>query len=676
MKDLPPQLENEAAAVTAEIADARPAFEMLAHVRGVAAAPARFDAFPGLAHVAASASAAQRARLLSMATGLHRRFVAAMEQPDTPARVAALRAELTKRGLAGFIVPLADEYQSEYLPLCSQRLAWICGFTGSAGLAIVLADAAAAWSDGRYTLQLRDQVDQGVFELCHTTESPPDGWLARNLKAGDRLGYDPWLHHLAPIAQWRQACEKAGAELVAVTDNPVDAVWRDRPPPPLGPVVAHDIRFAGAASADKRAAMARDISAAGAAAAVLTLPESVAWLLNVRGGDVPHTPLPLSMALLHGDGHVDWFVDDRKLAPDLGAHLGNGVAVRPPQDFAPALIDLGRDGKVVLADPATAAAAVFDILERAGAKIVRAPDPCLLPKACKNATELDGARAAHRRDGAALTRFLCWLADKAPKGGLDEMSAAAELMRLRRESELLQDLSFTTISAAGPNAALPHYRVSAKSNRKLENGQIYLVDSGGQYLDGTTDVTRTVMVGQPSAEMRDRFTRVLKGHIALATARFPQGTSGQQLDALARRALWDAGLDYDHGTGHGVGSYLSVHEGPQRIAKAGSPVPLKPGMIVSNEPGYYLTGAYGIRIENLVAVMALTPLPGAERPQLGFETLTLAPIDRVLIEPKLMTADEIAWLDAYHARVRREIAPLVDPATAKWLEKVTAPLGQ
>ncbi len=675
MSETPPHLEPEAATVAAELAGARPAFELLAHVRGVAAAPARFDAFPGLALAAPKASPGQQARLQAMASGLSRNFAAALERRETPARVALLRAELKGRNLSGFIVPLADEYQSEYLPWCSQRLAWLTGFTGSAGLAIVLADAAAAWSDGRYTLQLRDQVDQDLFELCHTTDSPPDAWMTRRLKAGDRLGYDPWLHHLSAIAQWRQACEKSGAELVAITDNPVDAAWRDRPPPPLAPVVAHELRYAGAASADKRAEAAREIAASGAAAAVLTLPESVAWLLNVRGGDVPHTPLPLSMALLHRDGRVDWFVDERKLAPDLSAHLGESVTVRPPPEFAPALVQLGREGAHVLADPATAAAAVFDVLERAGARVVRGPDPCLLPKACKNAVELQGTRAAHRRDGRALTRFLCWLAGKAPEGGLDEMSAAAELQRLRRENELIQDLSFTTISAAGPNAALPHYRVNAKSNRRIESGQIYLVDSGAQYLDGTTDVTRTVAIGAPSAEMRDRNTRVLKGHIALATARFPHGTSGQQLDALARRALWDAGLDYDHGTGHGVGSYLGVHEGPQRIAKAGSAVALKPGMIVSNEPGYYLTGAYGIRIENLVAVTALTPLPGAERPQLGFETLTLAPIDRALVEPKLMTADEIAWLDAYHARVRSEIAPLVDAETASWLADVTRPLA-
>jgi len=595
------------------------------------------------------------------------------------ARVAALRAELARRGLSGFVVPRADEHQGEYVPPRAERLAWLTGFTGSAGSAVVMADRAALFVDGRYTLQARDEVDASLFALLHLTESPPADWIGKNLGQNQRLGFDPWLHTENGAKALAKACERAGGELVPCPDNPLDAVWPDQPEAPCAPVAVHETRFAGRESAEKRAQIAAAVVEAGAEVAVLTAPDSINWLLNIRGGDIPFTPVALAFALLHADGRVELFIDARKLDAVARAHLGGEVAVREPGALAEALDSLGKRGARVLADPGSAAAFVFSRLRDAGARIVTGPDPCALPKACKNEVELRGAFAAHMRDGAALTRFLAWVAREAPKGGLDEMTAAARLESLRRENALFQGLSFPTISGAGPNGAVVHYHPSEKTNRRIAPGEMYLVDSGAQYLDGTTDVTRAVFVpdagrGQASAEQRDRFTRVLKGHIAIATAQFPAGTSGAQLDALARRALWDAGLDYDHGTGHGVGSYLGVHEGPQRIAKIGSSAPLKPGMIVSNEPGYYKTGAYGIRIENLVTVVKRDGAAETEREMLGFETLTLAPIDPALIEPALMTEAEIAWLDGYHARVRETLSPVVDEETAAWLAEVTRPV--
>lgn len=594
---------------------------------------------------------------------------------DIAARLDALRAELKRQGLTGFLVPRADEHQGEYVPPRARRLAWLTGFTGSAGIAVVLADSAAVFTDGRYTLQVRDQVPGELFEHHHITQSPPEEWLRRRLRPGDRVGYDPWLHTLEGVERLGAACTKAGAELVPCPANPVDAVWADQPPPPLAPVVPHDLANAGRAAADKRREIAAALEREGVDAAVLTAPDSIAWLLNIRGGDVAHTPLPHAFAVIHRDATVDLFVDARKLSPGLVEHLGAGVRVAEPAALGPALDRLGAAGRAVQADPATAAAWFFQRLTAAGARLVRAVDPCALPKACKNEVELAGARTAHRRDGAALCRFLAWVLREAPGGRLTEVGAAERLDALRREQPLCTDLSFPTISGAGPNAALPHYHATPSTNRHLGSGMLYLVDSGGQYLDGTTDVTRTVAIGPPTPEQRDRFTRVLRGHIALATARFPAGTTGSQLDALARRPLWEAGLDYDHGTGHGVGSYLGVHEGPQRISKLPNTVALRAGMIVSNEPGYYKAGAYGIRIESLVAVMPVPTPPGGEGEWLGFETLTLAPIDLALVEPALLTADEVAWLDAYHTRVREAIAPLVDAETAAWLEATTRPVG-
>jgi Xaa-Pro aminopeptidase len=594
---------------------------------------------------------------------------------DAGGRLAALRAELKRRGIAGFVVPRADEHQGEYVPPSAERLAWLTGFTGSAGAAVVLEDKAAVFVDGRYTLQAREQVDAALYEIKHLPEETPAGWLEANLREGEVLGFDAWLHTEDGAKRLAEACEKAGASLAPTDGNPLDAVWADRPDAPTAPIRQHPAEFAGKSSPEKRAEIAGLLTNQKAAAAVLTLPESIAWLLNIRGGDVPHAPLPLSFAVLRDDGSVALFIDSRKLTDGIAAALGDGVTVHAPDALGAALDELGTRRARVLADPATAADWVFRRLAEAGAVLVRGADPCLLPKACKNPVELEGARAAHRRDGAAVTRFLAWLAGEAPKGRLDEIAAAARLEALRRENNHFEDLSFGTISGSGPNGAIVHYRVTEASNRTLKPGELYLVDSGAQYLDGTTDITRTVAIGEPTPEMRDRFTRVLKGHIALATTRFPKGTTGSQLDAIARRPLWQAGLDYDHGTGHGVGSYLSVHEGPQRIAKVPNTTALQPGMICSNEPGYYKEGAYGIRIENLVAVRADDSVKGAEREMLSFETLTLAPIDRALVERALLAPDEAAWLDRYHARVREVIAPLVDRATADWLAEATQPIG-
>jgi Xaa-Pro aminopeptidase len=645
--------------------------ELRALVAGVLAAPPGRDPAAWISLVVPAPSPALRQQLLALAAAMRGAPVAA--RPPAAERLARLRAELKRRRVHGFLVPRADEHQGEYVPSRAQRLAWLTGFTGSAGLAVVLPQAAAVFVDGRYTLQAQAEVDETLYVRRHLTEEPASEWVAATLRKGEVLAYDPRLHTVGEVERFRAAAAKAGGSLKPVDDNPLDAVWDDQPPPPLAPVMPHELRFAGESAEAKRRSLAEKLAAERVDAAVLTAPDSIAWLLNIRGGDVPHTPLPLAFALLNSDASVDLFIDRRKLAPGLREHLGNRVRLAEPDGFGAALDRLGQAKRRVQADPASAASWVFDRLAAAGAQIHRAPDPAQLPKASKNAAELDGTRLAHRRDGAALTRFLAWLAQRAPKGELGEIEAAERLEAFRAQGDNFRDLSFPTISGAGPNGAIVHYRASRESERRLEGGTLYLVDSGAQYLDGTTDVTRTVAIGEPSAEMRDRFTRVLKGHIALATCRFPRGTTGSQLDALARRALWEIGLDYDHGTGHGVGSYLAVHEGPQRISKLPNTQALLPGMIVSNEPGYYKAGAYGIRIENLVVV---TPLGRqGEREMLGFETITLAPIDRALVELELLDAGEIAWLDAYHARVRDELSPLLDADTARWLAEATRPLA-
>jgi Xaa-Pro aminopeptidase len=650
-------------------------------IEGVVAAPDGLDPDAWLALVGGPVPEDLEAKLRTLkadlASALPPSFAATPE--DAAGRLAALRAELARRGLGGFLIPRADEHQGEYVARRADRLAWLTGFTGSAGLAVVLADTAAVFVDGRYVLQVRNQTDGTLYEPQHLIEAPPQDWIAAKLPAGARLGFDPWLHTDGQAAALKKAAEKAGGELAACDDNPLDAVWADQPPPPIAPVVPHPLELAGESAADKRKALAEALRAKGVDAVVLSLPDSIAWLLNVRGADVPHVPLALSFAILHGDGRVDWFIDQRKFTSGLTAHLGDRVAAQPPEALGPALDQLGGEKCAVQADPATAAAWIFERLERAGAEVIKASDPCQLPKAKKNPVELDGARQAHRRDGAALTRFLAWLSRKVGEAGdnigISEIEAADRLAGFRADSGELRDLSFDTISGSGPNGAIMHYRVDEKSNRRLGRGELYLVDSGGQYADGTTDVTRTLAIGTPTAEMRERNTRVLKGHIAIARARFPRGTAGSQIDSLARLALWQVGLDFDHGTGHGVGSFLGVHEGPQRIAKAGSGAALEPGMIVSNEPGYYKEGAYGIRIENLVTVVESDKQPGEEKDMLAFETLTLAPFDRALIDAALLSEEEAAWVDAYHARVRETLGPLVDEETAAWLAEVTKPLG-
>ncbi|MFD1951808.1 aminopeptidase P family protein [Sphingomonas arantia] len=592
-------------------------------------------------------------------------------------RLKLLRDELATRALDGFVVPLTDEHMSEYVGAYAQRLAWLTGFQGSAGAAVVLPADAAIFTDGRYTLQVREQVDGAHWSYQAVPETSITRWLAEHAPAGARIGYDPWLHTRDWVAQATAALAARGAELVAVDGNPVDAVWADRPAPSDARLVVHSDAHAGRTSADKRQAIADWLVTKGADATVLAALDSIAWTLNIRGADVDHTPVALAYAVVSADGTADLFVAPEKMADDVAQHLGNAVRVHPRDAFADHLRSLG--GQRIAVDPAQSVAAIFAELEAGGAQVMEARDPTVIPRACKNAGEIAGQRAAQARDGAAVTRFLHWLSIEAPKGGLTELSAAARLEAFRREDARLIDLSFDSISGAGPNGAICHYKVDEASNRPIEIDSLYLIDSGGQYRDGTTDITRTVAVGAPTAEMRDRFTRVLKGHIALARAVFPEGTSGGQLDVLARQYLWAAGLDYPHGTGHGVGSFLAVHEGPQRISAAwssqsGGAEPLREGMILSNEPGYYKAGEYGIRIENLLLVERRM-IPGAEGAMLAFETLTFAPIDRTLVDLELLDAGERAWLDGYHAQVREVVGPLIDGAAKAWLDAVTAPLG-
>lgn len=624
---------------------------------------------------------------------------------DGPApadRLDALRDQLRQKGLDGFVFMRTDEFQGEYLPARADRLHWLTGFSGSAGAAVIGLEEAAIFIDGRYTLQVTTQVDTGVFTPRHIMTQPMTAYLGEAFEKGAKLGFDPWLHTKSGAVRLEAAAKDAGITLVPLDENPIDAIWQDQPAPPLAPIRAHALDYAGESSADKRQRLAKGLEEKNAEAAIITMSDSIAWLLNVRGGDVAHCPLPLSFAILQVNATVTWFVDDRKLAPGLRDCLGPEIQIEPFDQFLTALEALGKDGTSVLVDPTSAARKVFDALGAGGATLIEGDDPCLLPKACKNTVELEGTRAAHRRDGAAVTRFLAWLDSEAPKGSVTELSAAAALQDFRCRDDRISDLSFDTISGAGSNGAIVHYRVTEKTDRRLELGTLYLVDSGGQYLDGTTDITRTIAIGQPSEEMKDRFTRVLKGHIGIATARFPKGITGAQIDAFARQPLWSVGLDFDHGTGHGVGSYLNVHEGPQRIAK-GSSQALMPGMILSNEPGFYKTGDYGIRIENLVITVEIdTPKarnpgagnpgagnpgaknPGAqetgekalgEKPLYGFETITFAPIDLNLVLPDLLTEAEKAWLNAYHAEVRDKIEPQLNHAddgpVRDWLAQAT-----
>ncbi|HEX6409150.1 MAG TPA: aminopeptidase P family protein [Sphingomicrobium sp.] len=593
-------------------------------------------------------------------------------------RLRALREQLKADQLDGFVVPLTDEHMSEYVGSYAQRLAWLTGFEGSAGSAVVLPQEAAIFVDGRYTLQVRSQVDANHWSYQSVPETSVADWLKEHAPKGGRIGYDPWLHSRDWVKKASESLASRGAELVAVEQNPIDKVWADRPEASKAHLAVQPEKYTGRSSADKRQEIADWLTAQGADAAVLSALDSIAWAFNVRGQDVSRTPVALAFALVRSDGTADLFINPEKISAEVRQHLGNGVRLHDRNAFEAALGEL--KGQTVAVDPERAVAAIFEALDKAGAKIIPVRDPAILPKAIKNAVEIAGQKSAQYRDGAAIARFLRWVEEEAPKGNVDELRASDHLEALRREDPELRDLSFDSISGAGPNGAIVHYRSSEKTNRKLEMNSIYLIDSGGQYLDGTTDITRTVVIGEPTQEMRDRFTRVLKGHIAVATAIFPKGTRGTQLDSFARRPLWEAGLDYAHGTGHGVGSFLSVHEGPQRIspagsAQAGGDEPLQAGMILSNEPGYYKTGEYGIRIENLVLVVD-KPVEGGEKETLGFETLTFAPIERRLVDVSMLDDAELKWLNDYHAEVLEKIGPRLEGEDKAWLERQCAPLSR
>lgn len=590
-------------------------------------------------------------------------------------RLAALRAHLQEQRLDGFVVPLTDEHLSEYIGAYAQRLAWLTGFQGSAGTAVVLPAEAAIFTDGRYTLQVREQVSGDDWQFVSVPQESVAGWLGHHAAEGARIGYDPWLHTRAWVKDATARLGEKGAVLVAVDTNPVDAIWPDRPTMSDAPLAVQADALAGRSSADKRATIGEWLAEHKADAVVLSALDSIAWTFNVRGQDVAHTPVALAYALVEADGTATLFVDDRKLTDAVRQHLGNAVRVAPRSAFAAALD--GYRGRRVAADPERAVAAVFERLEKSGAHLLTTRDPTVLPRATKTEAEIAGHRAAQARDGVAMVRFLRWIEAEAPRGGLTEIAASDQLAKFRAATGVLKDLSFSSISATGAHAASPHYHADETSNAEIGPG-LYLIDSGGQYEDGTTDITRTVAVGEPSAEMRDRFTRVLKGHIAIATAVFPEGTSGGQIDAFARRPLWEAGLDFAHGTGHGVGAYLSVHEGPARIAAPNYPTggalePLRAGMILSNEPGYYKAGEYGIRTENLILVEPRA-INGADRPMLGFETLTFAPIDRSLIDSSLLTEAEHSWLNAYHSEVLAKIGPGLEEEERRWLVEKCAPL--
>ena len=591
-------------------------------------------------------------------------------------RLQALREQLKAEKLDGFVVPLTDEHMSEYVGSYAQRLAWLTGFQGSAGSAVVLPEEAAIFVDGRYTLQVRQQVSPTEWSYQSVPETSTTQWLEEHSPEGSRIGYDPWLHTRDWVKKAKEALASRGAELVPVERNPIDEIWKDRPEASRAHLVVQRDEYAGKSAAEKRTEIGDWLTNHHADAAVLSALDSIAWAFNIRGQDVTHTPVALAYAIVHSDGTADLFVAGEKIGPEVRQHLGNGVRLHERSEFEGALSEL--KGKSVVVDPERAVAAIFEALEKAGAKILALRDPTILPKALKNPAEIAGQKAAQTRDGTAIVRFLHWIDEEAPTGEVDELVASDRLESLRRESSELRDLSFDSISGAGPNGAIVHYKSSEKTNRKLEKGTLYLIDSGGQYVDGTTDITRTVPIGEPSDEMRDRFTRVLKGHIAIATALFPKGTRGSQLDSFARRPLWEAGLDYAHGTGHGVGSFLAVHEGPQRIspvgsAQAGGDEPLQAGMIISNEPGYYKTGEYGIRIENLVLVVE-REIEGAEKEMLGFETLTFAPIDRRLIDAQMLDPEELVWLNCYHAHVLAKIGPTLSGSDLEWLRSACAPI--
>ena len=587
-------------------------------------------------------------------------------------RIPYLREELQEQGLTGFIVPRADEYGGEDLADYAERLSWLTGFTGSAGTAVILKTKAAIFIDGRYTLQVRDEVDTDLLSPVSIFSQSVAAWLKENLTAEDIIGFDPWLYSASQVEQLKAACEEAGATLMAVDANPIDAIWTDRPARPQGPVVPHPLELAGRSAEDKLKQIA-ELLAGKADYTFVTQGDSIAWLLNIRGSDVPRAPLPLAFAILGAEGVAHLVIEPEKLDAACRDWLPDSVTIHPREELPALIRTLSNADSRWMLDKTLVPQAVWSMIKDTGADITLASDPCLRPKSAKTDAELDGMRAAHLRDGVAMCRFLHWLDANAPDGTVDEISAATALEGFRADTGSLKDLSFETISGAGPNGAIVHYRVTEQTNRKLEMDSLYLVDSGGQYPDGTTDITRTIVVGTPDAEMKDRFTRVLKGMVALSMARFPGGASGAQLDTLARMPLWQVGLDFAHGTGHGVGAFLCCHEGPQRIAKAGTE-PLEAGNVLSNEPGYYKTDAWGIRIENLLVVNKPETCANGELPMHSFETLTLCPIDLRLIEPSLMSAEEIGWVNDYHQRVFAELSAELDEDTRSWLAEATKPL--
>jgi Xaa-Pro aminopeptidase len=595
-------------------------------------------------------------------------FQAKTRPEDGPPRLAALRQKLAEMQISGFLVPRADAHQGEYVAPRDERLSWLTGFTGSAGFAAVLMEQAGVFIDGRYRLQVRAQCDMEAFTPVHWPETKLEDWLPKALPQGGVIGFDPWLHTSAEITRLEAALAAHQITLRPVDENPVDAIWPNQPGRPTAPAMAYPEGLAGRSATEKRAEMAAALQTTGHKAAVLTLPDSIAWLLNIRGGDLPHLPVTQAFALLADDGTVTLFSDPSKFAE---LDLGPGVSVDDWCAFEPALRALTGPVRV---DPDSAPHRVRLLLDAAGIESVAATDPCLLPKARKTPAEIAATRAAHIRDGAAMARFLHWFDSEAPKGGLTEIDCAKRLEAFRAETGLLRDISFDTIAGAGPHGAIVHYRVTEETNAPVEPGQLFLIDSGGQYEDGTTDITRTLPVGTVGDTEREAFTQVLRGMIGVHLARFPKGLTGRDIDPLARAPLWAAGRDFDHGTGHGVGVYLSVHEGPQRISRAATTV-LEPGMILSNEPGYYRAGEFGIRIENLIVVTEAEQLPGGdEREMLCFETLTFAPIDRRLVVVEALTAAERDWLNGYHAEVLARIGPELEGAARDWLEQACAPV--
>ncbi|MEL6521979.1 MAG: aminopeptidase P family protein [Pseudomonadota bacterium] len=593
-------------------------------------------------------------------------FETKTDPADGPPRLAALRAQMSDLDIAAFIVPRADAHQGEYVAPRDERLAWLTGFTGSAGFAAITASNAGVFIDGRYRVQVRSQVALDHFTPVPWPQTKLAEWLVEHLSDGSRIGFDPWLHTPDELKKLRKATEKAGLIFVPVA-NPIDAIWADQPAPPTGPVAVHPIEFAGESHSEKRARLATDLTGP----AIITLPDSIAWLLNIRGSDIVRNPVPHAFALLHPDATVDLLIDGAKIDADVQAHLGPDIRLHGPDRFSALLETL--EGPVQI-DGASAPQWVLDQLDPEKVAIVWRRDPCILPKARKNPAEIQGMEVAHLRDGVAMAEFLCWLDEMAPKGGLTEIEVVQKLEAFRRVDNGLRDISFETIAGSGPNGAIVHYRVTHETNRSVTPGELLLIDSGGQYLDGTTDITRTVATGPVGVDEKSCFTRVLQGMIAISRAQWPKGISGRDLDALARYPLWTAGQDYDHGTGHGVGAYLSVHEGPQRLSRQ-STIPLEVGMCLSNEPGYYREGAFGIRIENLIHVITAPEIAGQDdREMLAFATLTYVPIDTRLIDQTILTATERDWLNNYHAEVATRLGPRVSPNTRTWLDRVTAPI--